>query len=39
MQKKALTEEQISQNEAGTNHWFYVWNESGQSWDLTDSKA
>ena len=35
----ALTAEQTSQNEAGTNHWSYVWNESGQSWDLTDHKA
>jgi len=35
----ALTEEQTSQNEAGTHSWIYHWNESGQSWDLTDSKA
>ena len=35
----ALTAEQTSQNEAGTHSWHYVWNESGQSWDLTDSKA
>ena len=35
----ALTAEQTSQNEAGTNEWVYVWNESGQSWDLTDQKA
>ena len=35
----ALTAEQISQNEAGTHMWGYNWNESGQSWDLTDSKA
>jgi len=35
----ALTAEQISQNEADTHRWSYVWNESGQSWDLTDSKA
>ena len=34
-----LTEEQTSQNEAGTNSWFYSWNEDGQSWDLTDSMA
>ena len=34
-----LTEEQDSQNEAGTHGWHYAWNESGQSWDLTDSKA
>ena len=35
----ALTAEQTSQNEAGTHRWRYAWNESGQSWDLTDSKA
>ena len=35
----ALTAEQTSQNEAGTNDWTYIWNESGQSWDLTDSMA
>ena len=35
----ALTAEQTSQNEAGTHFWNYNWNESGQSWDLTDSKA
>ena len=35
----ALTAEQTSQNEADTHEWSYVWNESGQSWDLTDSKA
>jgi len=35
----ALTAEQQSQNEAGTNHWVYNWNESGQSWDLTDDLA
>ena len=34
-----LTEEQTSQNEAGTNSWYYAWNESGQSWDLTDALA
>jgi hypothetical protein len=34
----ALTAEQTSQNEAGTHQWEYVWNESGQSWDLTDTK-
>ena len=32
----ALTAEQTSQNEAGTHSWGYDWNESGQSWDLTD---
>ena len=35
----ALTAEQTSQNEAGTHFWYYEWNESGQSWDLTDSLA
>ena len=35
----ALTAEQISQNEADTHRWRYNWNESGQSWDLTDGMA
>ena len=35
----ALTAEQISQNEAETNMWYYVWNEDNQSWDLTDRNA
>ena len=35
----ALTAEQTSQNEAGTHRWFYVWNEAGQTWDLTDELA
>ncbi len=35
----ALTEEQTSQNEAGTHRWIYDWNESGQTWDLTDQNA
>ena len=35
----ALTAEQESQNSAGTNDWEYLWNEEGQSWDLTDSMA
>ena len=35
----ALTAEQTSQNEAGTHSWSYVWNESGQSWDLTNDLA
>ena len=35
----ALTAEQQSQNEADTHRWFYQWNESGQSWDLTDHNA
>jgi hypothetical protein len=35
----ALTAEQESQNTADTHRWVYSWNESGQSWDLTDLKA
>jgi len=35
----ALTAEQTSQNEAKTHIWSYVWNEDGQSWDLTNSLA
>ena len=35
----ALTAEQQAQNEADTHWWGYVWNEAGQSWDLTDKKA
>jgi hypothetical protein len=35
----ALTAEQISQNEANSHMWSYVWNEADQSWDLTDSNA
>ena len=35
----ALTAEQTSQNEADTHRWSYVWNEEGQSWDLTDDLA
>ena len=35
----ALTAEQTSQNEADTHMWSYVWNEAGQTWDLTDIKA
>ncbi len=34
-----LTAEQKSQNDANTHMWYYAWNESGQSWDLTDAKA
>ena len=34
-----LTAEQTSQNEAGTHIWRYDWNESGQSWELTNYKA
>ena len=32
----ALTAEQQSQNEAGTHFWGYDWNESGQTWDLSN---
>ena len=35
----ALTAEQTSQNEADTPGWHHVWNEAGQTCDLTDSKA
>jgi|TARA_B100000029_G_scaffold477777_1_gene523209 hypothetical protein len=35
----ALTEEQRSQNSAGTHAWYYEWNESNQSWDLTNGLA
>ena len=37
--KPDLTAEQTSQNEAGTHRWHYNWNESSQSWDLTDELA
>ena len=35
----AFTEEQETQNEAGTHRWNYSWNEDNQSWDLSDSNA
>ena len=35
----ALTEEQTSQNEAGTHSWYYAWNETDQQWDLTNDLA
>ena len=35
----ALTVEQQAQNDALTHNWQYSWNESGQSWDLTDLLA
>ena len=35
----ALTAEQQAQNDADTHMWYYTWNEAGQSWDLTDTKA
>ena len=35
----ALTAEQTSQNEAGTNKWQYDWNEDNQTWDLTDLQS
>ena len=34
-----LTTEQTSQNEAATHAWYYEWNESTTTWDLTDTKA
>ena len=34
-----LTAEQVSQNEANTHYWVYNWNETDQSWDLTDKNA
>ena len=37
--RPALTDEQTSQNQAGTHLWDYKWNEDNQSWDLTDDKA
>ena len=35
----AFTAEQESQNAAGTHQWRYNWNESSQTWDLTDDIA
>jgi glutaredoxin-related protein len=35
----ALTAEQESQNTAGTHGWSYGWNETNQSWDLTNELA
>jgi hypothetical protein len=35
----ALTEEQASQNTAGTHLWVHDWNEEGQTWDLTNKLA
>ena len=35
----SFTTEQISQNETGTHSWDYIWNEEGQSWDLTNRLA
>ena len=32
----ALTAEQQSQNEAGTHLWGHDWNESGQTWELSN---
>ncbi len=34
-----LTEEQVSQNQALTHTWMYVWNEDNQTWDLTNTRA
>tara|TARA_R100001163_G_scaffold65523_2_gene63066 strand:- start:1857 stop:2306 length:450 start_codon:yes stop_codon:yes gene_type:complete len=33
----ALTSEQQSQNDAGTHLWVYFWNESNETWDLTNT--
>ena len=30
---------QVDENTPATHNWTYVWNESGQSWDLTDTRA
>ena len=35
----ALTAEQQAQNEALTHEWNYNWNETNQTWDLTDKLA
>lgn len=35
----ALTQEQQDQNTANTHSWSYIWNESNQSWDLTNGLA
>jgi hypothetical protein len=32
----SLNEEQTSQNNSNTHYWSYVWNESNQTWDLTN---
>ena len=34
-----LTEEQLSQNQSGSNLWEYDWNEENLSWDLIDRFA
>ena len=34
-----LTEEQISQNTADTHMWYYIWNDSTTTWDLTNELA
>ena len=34
-----LTEEQQAQNTAGTNDWYYGWNEDEQRWDLIDGQS
>ena len=35
----ALTAEQESQNTADTHGWYYAWNETNTTWDLTDALA
>ena len=34
-----LTQEQKNQNAVFTHWWGYVWNETNQTWDLTNSEA
>lgn len=33
----AITTEQQTQNDAGTNYWYHEWNDADQQWDLTDA--
>ena len=37
--RPAYTDEQVEQVTAGTHSWEYSWNESTQTWDLTDKFA
>jgi hypothetical protein len=34
-----LTDEQKTQNDSGSNDWYYKWNEDNSTWDLTDLLA
>jgi len=34
-----LTDEQKTQNDSGSNDWYYKWNEDNTTWDLTDLLA